>query len=164
MAYYTRPEEILERLTDFFKTNSGLLGLKYVATQEESLIPEYPCIQIASEPLLREVHGTYTFEHTFAFVLWVYHANLEVAFARRTIEDMQLATRIVQTLHRPDVRVLRESAKATGDFDAGEDKLIFSYVSLETPGTIEPRTGGGSVIVTTRLLWLAEAQERFEHG
>jgi hypothetical protein len=139
-----------------------LLGIRYVATQEESLIPEYPCIQVASEPLIREIHGTYTFEHTFVFILWVYHANLEVGHAVRTIEDMQLATSVVQFLHRPDVRHLRADAAATGPFGTGDDRVIFSYVSLETPGMVRLPNREG--IITTRLLWLAEAQERFEHG
>lgn len=162
MAYFTRPEEVLVRLIDLFNESAALLGIRYVATQEESQIPEYPCIQVASEPLIREVHGTYTFQHTFVFAIWVYHANLEISQAKRTIEDMQLATRVVQFLHRPDVRMLRDDANAIGAFGTGEDRLIFSYVSLETPGMVRP--GGSTAIVTTRLLWLGEAQERFEHG
>lgn len=141
---------------------SGVLGLRYIATQEEGLIPEYPAIQIASEPLIRDVHGTYTFENTFVFVLWVYHANLEVGHARRTIEDMQLASSIVQFMHRPDVRVLRDDAAVQGLPGTGNDRLIFSYISLETPGMVLPENGPG--VIVTRLLWIATTQERFEHG
>lgn len=162
MAYYTRPEQVLTRLKELFETNKALLGISYVATQEERLIPEYPCIQVASEPLIREIHGTYTFQHTFVFVLWVYHANLEVGHATRTIEDMQLATNVVNFLHRPDVRCLRDDARGIGDFAPGEDRVIHSYVSLETPGMVRPQEG--PAVITTRLLWLATAQERFEHG
>lgn len=141
---------------------SGVLGLRYIATQEEGLIPEYPAIQIASEPLIRDVHGTYTFENTFVFVLWVYHANLEVGHARRTIEDMQLASSIVKFMHRPDVRLLRDDASVQGPSGTGNDRLIFSYVSLETPGMVLPENGPG--VIVTRLLWIATTQERFEHG
>lgn len=165
MPYYTRPEEVLVALKTLFDVNAPLLGFRYVATQEEKLIPEYPCIQIASEPLLRDIHGTYTFSMSFVFVLWVYHANFEVGHAVRTIEDMQLATKVVNFLHRPDTRMLREGSTVEGDVVSGEDKLIFSFVSLETPGMI--RTGAGSTrseVITTRLLWLGTAQERFEHG
>jgi hypothetical protein len=161
-GYYTRPEQILVRLKELFEMASGLLGLRYIATQEEGLIPEYPAIQIASEPLIREIHGTYTFENTFVFVLWVYHANLEAGHARRTIEDMQLASSIVEFLHRPDVRVLRDEARATGPFAVGDDRLIHSYVSLETPGMVLPENGPG--VIATRLLWIGMGQERFEHG
>lgn len=161
-GYYTRPEEVLVRLIELFETAKGILGLRYVATQEESMIPEYPCIQIASEPILREIHGTYTFQHTFVFVLWVYHANMEVGLAKRTIEDMQLATSVVEFLHRPDVRLLRDDAAAHGAYGTAQDRLIHSYVSLESPGMIAfDKT---SRIVTTRLLWLATVQERFAHG
>jgi len=163
MPYYTRPEEVLVALKTLFEVNGPLLGFRYVATQEEKLIPEYPCIQIASEPLLREIHGTYTFEGTFVFVFWIYHANFEVGHAVRTIEDMQLATKVVQFLHRPDVRMLREGATAEGDIVTTEDKLIFSYVSLETPGMVQVQARTEEVI-TTRLLWLGTSQERFEKG
>jgi hypothetical protein len=162
MAYYTRPEEVLEGLIELCNMAAPLLGIKYVATQEERLIPEYPCIQVASEPLLREIHGTYTFEHTFVMVFWVYHANLQVSLAKRSIEDMRLATSVVQFLHRPDVRCLRDGAAAIGPYVEGEDRIIHSYVSLETPGMVA--VGEGNAIVTTRLLWLGTAQERFEHG
>lgn len=162
MAYYTRSEEVLVRLKELCEMAAPLCGIRYIATQEETLIPEYPCIQIASEPLLREIHGTYTFEHTFVFVLWVYHANLRVGHAKRTIEDMQLATRIVQFLHRPDVRHLRDDAAAEGPFGTDDDRLIFSYVSMETPGMIQRPES--EAIITTRLLWLGIGQERFEHG
>ena len=162
MAYFERPEEVLVRLRDLFETNKVFLGIKYIATQEERLIPEYPCVQIASEPLIREVHGTYTFQNTFVFVLWVYHANLEVGHATRTIEDMQLATNVVNFLHRPDVRYLRDNARGQGDFAEGEDRVIPSYVSLETPGMVRPQEG--PAVITTRLLWLATGESRFEHG
>lgn len=162
--YYNRPEEILVRLKELFETASGVLGLRYVATQEESMIPEYPCIQIAAEPMLREVHGTYTFENTFVFVLWVYHANLQVGHAKRTIEDMQLATSVVQFLHRPDVRLLRDDASVQGPYGTGVDRLIFSYVSLETPGIVRTGPQASDRIITTRLLWMATVQERFAHG
>ena len=165
MPYLTRPEEVLVALKDLFEVNAPLLGFRYIATQDEKLIPEYPCIQIASEPLLRDVHGTYTFDLSFVFVLWVYHANYEVGHAVRTIEDMQLATKVVNFLHRPDVRVLREGATLEGDVVSGDDRIIFSYVSLETPGMIRSgATGSRQEIITTRLLWLGTAQERFEHG
>jgi len=162
MAYYTRPEDVLARLIELCRMAAPLLGIRYVATQDESLIPEYPCIQVASEPLIREISGTYTFELTHVVVFWVYHANLEVSLAKRTIEDMRLASGVVDFLHRPDVRHLRDGAAATGPYVAGEDKVIHSYVSLETPGMVA--VGPGNSIVTTRLLWLATAQERFEHG
>jgi len=142
MAYYARPEDILSRFKELFEANKEQLGLFYVALQEESLIPEFPYLQIVAGPAARDIHARQQFEVDFTFVFWIYHANLAVGHAMRSVEDMELATGVVRFLHQPDNRRLVLD---------GENKLVFSFVTAEIPGLIQPETG--PAIIATRLTW-----------
>lgn len=154
MAMYSRPEELLKRFVELLKANQGLLGINYVATQEENLIPEYPALQVSVGDVLREDHGTQRFLVTFETSFWIYHANFESSRATRNIEDMELATGVVRFLHQPNNRALREG-------DTGENRLIggSGRVVREIPGvTIRE---AGARIVTTRLIWLGQSQVNY---
>lgn len=156
MAYYSRPEELLKRFVELFKLNQGMLDIKYVATQEESLIPEYPALQISMGDVLREDHGTQRFLLTFEASFWIYHANYESTRAVRNIEDMELATKVVRFLHVSDNRALREGGIA------GENKLIggSGRVVREIPGFVFREAGAR--IVTTRLMWTGQTQVNYQ--
>lgn len=156
MAMYSRPEELLKRFVELFKSNQGLLGIAYVATQEENLIPEYPALQVSMGDVLREDHGTQRFLLTFEASFWVYHANFESTRATRNIEDMELATGIVRFLHLPDNRALREGGIS------GENRLIggSGRIVREIPGVVFRDVG--TRIVTTRLLWLGQTQVNYQ--
>lgn len=155
MAMYSRPEELLEAFRELFTAHGEILGFAYIATQEETLIPEYPALQMTMGGLTREDHGTQRFLLTFEASFWVYHASLESDHATRTLEDMKLATKVVQFLHLPNNRALRE-------FDASENKLIggSGRVVLEQPGLIN--TGVGAGVITTRLGWMGMSQVNYE--
>jgi len=151
---YSRPEELLKRFVELLKTNQGLLGIQYVATQDENLMPEYPALQVSMGDLMREDHGTQRFLLTFEASFWIYHANYESTRAIRNIEDMELATGVVRFLHQPNNRALREG-------DAGENRLIggSGRVVREIPGVVLREAG--TRIVTTRLLWLGQSQVNY---
>src|SRR3970282_2195430 len=110
MAMYSRPEELLKRFVELPKKNQGLLGIQYVATQDENLMPEYPALQVSMGDLMREDHGTQRFLLTFEASFWIYHANYESTRAIRNIEDMEWATGVVRFLQPPNNRVLREGS------------------------------------------------------
>lgn len=146
MAFYTRPEEVLQEFKDRFEANKGLLGFSYVATQDEILLPEYPALQISVGRLARQDHGTQRFEVTFEGTFWIFHANFETTHQARSIEDMKLATNVVKFLHLPENRSLYSIEDA-------ENKLIggSGYVVNELPGMTLQENGGR--IVTTSLVW-----------
>lgn len=154
MAMYSRPEELLEAFRELFNTQKGILGFAYVATQEEKLIPEYPAIDISQGPVLREDHGTQRFLLTFETSFWIYHANLEGTPTERSIEDMKLATKVVQFLHQPNNRALRET-------DVSENKLIggSGRVVQEIPGFVS--SSPNQAIITTRLIWRGQSQVNY---
>lgn len=156
MAHYSRPEEVLKHFKTLFQANKDALRIKYVATQDENLKTEYPSLEIAAGPMLREIHGTQKYLVTFEMSFWVYHANMESTHASRTIEDMEIATDIVRFLHKPENRTLLDPTNP----DLDKKRIIFGWVTQEIPGAIA-RTERSSIIVT-RLVWNGQAEVLFE--
>ena len=153
--FYSRPEEVLQDFKDRFEANKGLLGFKYVATQDENLLPEYPALQIAMGRVAREDHGTQRFLVQFEATFWVFHANMESTHQDRNIEDMELATNVVRFLHLPENRALYSVQDA-------ENKLIggSGMVVGELPGMTLTEKGGS--IVTTSLVWNGRSLVNYE--
>lgn len=155
MAYYSRPEEILVRFKDIFEANKSRLGFNYIAIQDENLIPEYPCLKIISGPLIREIHGTQKYALLFEVSFWIYHANYESTHAVRSIEDMEIAARVVRFLHQPDIRVLEDLTES----GPNKQKIMFGYVTQEIPGTIARLEQSG--VIVTRLVWNGQSEVNF---
>jgi hypothetical protein len=148
VSYFSRPEEVLVEWRDRLEANKGLLGLTSVILGEGDLLMEYPCCQIVGDPVTRSWASTQYFQVFFQAAIWVYHASLEDSHMQRTIDDMILATRVVRFMHEEDNRHLRD--------EAGNNRLIFSYVLNELPGRI--RRVGSPDIITTRILWQGESR------
>lgn len=153
MAYFSRPEELLRTFLELFDANKGLLGLRYVATQEENLISEYPAIDCAMGASTREFHGTQRFLVTWNASFWIYHANFEGTHRRRSIEEMNLCTNVVQFLHLPEQRDLRD--------ETGSERIIMGsgYITNEIPGVTTRNTG--QRVLTTRLVWTGQSIVNF---
>lgn len=155
MAYYSRPEEILKRFRSIFEANKSRLEIKYVALQNENLIPEYPALELVQGPMRREIHGTQKFLLTFEVSFWIYHANFESGHAYRSIEDMELTTNVVRFLHEPDMRKLLDETEP----GPNQSKIIFAHVAQEISGVIaRPQRSG---IITTRLVWIGQSEVNF---
>lgn len=154
MAYFSRPEELLVAFEDLLQANKGLLGFRYVAVQDENLLPEYPAVEIAMGPTFRQDHGTQRFLLTFQAIFWIYHANYEATHSKRTIEDMQLATKVVQFLHLPENRALYDDRDAENKIVGGSGRVV-----QEIPGaTVRPT---GARVITTRLVWEGQSQVNY---
>jgi len=156
VAYYTRPEEVHKRFIEEFNANGARLGFAYIAVQQENLITEYPALDLSSGPVLRDIQTTHQFGVLFEMSIWVYHAKIESTHARRSIEDMELATRVVNFLHTPNMRVLLDPS----DPGPNQQKIIFGYVTQELPGIIGRERGGS--IMTTRLVWNGQSEGNFD--
>jgi hypothetical protein len=154
MAYYSRPEELLVEFTDRLNAEKGLLGIRYVATQDENLLPEYPALQVSMGPVVREDHGTQRFLLTFEMSFWIYHANFEATHATRTIEDMELTTNVVRFLHLPENRALYSERDSENKIVGGSGR-----VSQEIPGATTRETGAR--VITTRLIWHGQSQVNY---
>lgn len=133
---YATPEEVLDHLYNLLVANKTSLGLGFVGYAEERLIPKYPAVQVAAEPLIRELHGTHQFKVTFNMSLWVYHAKLTDSHRVRTRNDLLTVTAIRNLLH--------------ANLTLGGN-IIFGYVDSENPGVLaSPKN---DPVVGTRMTW-----------
>jgi len=152
MAYYAWPEDVIGDLKDRIDAYRGQLGLAYVTLGEETLIPEFPALFITAGQIDREIHATQQFKVTFHATVIVFHARLDIGHQQRTVEDMEIATAVVEFLHLPKNRRLVDTS--------GANKLIFSYVHREQPGYLE--VGQGPMVVATQLSWAGESVVPFD--
>lgn len=137
-----------EYIYDMLDTNKAVLGLAYIARHDEELIPEYPAVLLQMDSVERRHHATGLFYIEFNLDLWVFHAQLSVNQATRSLKDIQLATAIRKLLH---------SDRQLGGH------IIFGYVNGEFPGvTARVISGSVATIVTTRLTWTGENRVPFD--
>lgn len=140
----TRGEELLVYLKDRLELEKGALGISYVTISSDRLLPEYPAAIVAYDGLSREDHTTHYFKVIIRCDIMLLHGNLDVPRQERIIEDLELVTRVVQSLH---------SDRTLG----GE--VIHSFVSSEDAGAVETEN---ITVVGTRLSFVAEQRERFK--
>lgn len=130
------------------ENHKASLGLRYIAQNDEALIPQYPAVLVQSDNTERQLHATQMYRVVFHLDLWVFHAELSSGAAVRSRKDIELATAIRKVLH--------------ADYTLG-DHIIFGFIDGEFPG-ISARIVGGdlSTIVTTRLTWQGENRVLFQ--
>ena len=146
-AFYEilQPFDFLYQMLDDKKAE---LGLRYIAQNDESLIPQYPAVLIQSDRLEREHHATRQFTITFHIDLFVFHAELSASSAVRSRKDIELATAIKKLIH------------SNYTFDG---HLLDSYVDGEFPGIMARVIDANLVtVVTTRLTWQGRNRVPFE--
>jgi hypothetical protein len=146
-AYYTRPEEMVDHFFNDIQQNAEVLGLAFVGTYDEKLIPAYPAVVISAGPVEKELHGTATYLVKLRTFFYVMHAQLTLDHRMRNQEDLELATRISEFIER--------------DMTLG-GKVIHHWVESEVPGVLSPRTTKGDAVVGTRLHNSALSGRRFK--
>lgn len=142
-----RPEHVVEHFYNDFMENASILGLNYVGKYGERLVPAYPAVVVSSAPMLKEVHGTHTFLMELRCIVFVFHAEMKLTQARRSYEDLALATQIVDFMER--------------NFTLG-NRIIFGFVESEVPGAKPARNRSSDVVVSTQLTWMGAAERRFK--
>ncbi len=135
-------------VVNLLDTNRASLGLRYIAQNDEQLIPEYPAVLVQTDATSRRQHATRQFYVEWAMDLWVFHASLTDNAATRSRKDIELATAIRKLLHTKK------------DMDG---HIVQSWIDGEFPGVTARIVGGSlSTIVTTRLTWHGENRVPFE--
>lgn len=140
----TRGEDLLVYLRDRLENEKDTLGLAYVTLSSDGLRPMYPSAVVAYDQTSREDHTTHYFLTRIQCDIILLHALLTVDRQERIIEDLELTTRVVQSLHTD--RTL-------------DGEVIHSYVSQEEPGAIESEN---QTVIGTRLRFIAEQRELFK--
>ena len=136
-----------DHIVQLLDDNKATLGLKYVAENDEELIPEYPAVLVQTDTLNREIHATQMYLVQFMLDIWVLHADMTESTAVRSRTDIELATNVRKLLH--------ENSTLDGH-------IIFGFITGEIPG-VAARVIGANVVtaVTTRLTWIGENRVPF---
>lgn len=145
--YYTRPEEMVDHFFKDLENNKGPLGIGYVGTYDEKLIPAYPAVVVSAGALQKELHGTATFAVTLRTFFYIMHAQMTLEHRLRNQEDLELATRISEFIER--------------DMTLGQ-KIIQGWIESEVPGALSPRSEKGDIVVGTRMQHVALVERRFK--
>lgn len=143
------PVQVFDYLSDRVDDNKAQLGFRYVARQDENLLPEYPAVLISMDRNIeRRQHATRQFLVYFGIEFFVFHAKLTSSKQVRSRDDVVLATDLRKFLH--------------SDYTLG-GHIIFGYVDGEFPmrgrTSIAAKTES---VVMTRLTWIGENRVPFE--
>lgn len=152
----TRPEELVEHFADLIQ--GSLLPFAYVAKYDENLIPEYPAVLIQPGVFSKEVEGLYSFLYDLRAIIYVLHAKMTVSKQRRSLEDLQLATALVELLEA-DMTLGQYQDLDTLEY---HNRIIFGYVEQELAAALPPRTEKSDAVVGTRLTWRGINKVRFK--
>lgn len=140
-----QPFDYLVKLLD---DNKATLGIRYIAQNDEQLLPEYPAILIQADNTLRELHATQVHRVVWLIDLWIFHAELTQGKAGRAREDIEMATAVRKLIH------------SKRDMDG---HIVHGFVGNEDPGVSYRAIGRRvSTVVTTRLVWSGENRVRYE--
>lgn len=128
--------------------NKATLGLRYIAQNDEELLPQYPAVLVQTDSMAREIHATQMFRVEFNLDIWLFHAELSSSTAVRSRKDIELATAVRKLLHSN--RTL-------------DGHIVHGFVTGEFPG-IGARVVQANVVTTvvTRLTWTGENRVPFE--
>lgn len=143
---FIRPEEFVDHFYEDLSEEAETLGLAYVGSYDEALIPAYPAIVVSAGPVEKELHATHTFLYTNRTLFYVMHALLTVDHRIRNQQDLELATALSSFIER--------------DKTLGE-RIVFGYIESEVPGVLTPGANKGSAVVGTRLHYRATSEGRF---
>jgi hypothetical protein len=143
---FSRPEEVTEFFLEELRENANLLGIEFVGGYGERILPSYPAVVVNAGTLDKELHGTHTYLITIRALVYVYHAQMTITHASRSLADLQLASTVVDFLER--------------DLTLG-DRIINGFVVSEVPGATQVNARKSDVVVSTRLTWEGISERRF---
>lgn len=141
----TRGEQLLVYLRDRLETEKGSLGISYITVAGDRLTPEYPAAVVAYENTARQDHSTHYFLVSITCSIILLHARLDQTRQERLVEDLELVTRVVASLH---------SDRTLGG------RVIHSFVEAEDPGFVE--STDNETAIGTRITFVAEQREQFK--
>jgi hypothetical protein len=148
----TRPEQFVDHFYNDLLSNAEALGVAYVGSYDERLIPQYPAVVVSPGPVEKELHATHTFLYTNRTFFYVMHALLSVDHRVRNQEDLELASRLSDFIERD---------KVLTDPETNLGRIVFGFVESEVPGVLTPRSNKGDAVVGTRLHYRAISEGRF---
>lgn len=137
-----------DHIKNLIDDNKALLGIRHIAENDDSLIPEYPSVLIQTDRTERIRHATRQFMVVFHIDLWIFHADMALSAGTRSRRDIELATKVRKLLH--------------ANMELG-GHIIDSFVDGEFPGFSRRLVGTSqTILVTTRLTWQGQNRVPYE--
>lgn len=144
--YISTSREARDLCYNALNTSKGDIGIGYVGTDDEQVLPKYPAVVCSAGPRNKTLHATHTWQVELRTIIWVYHANLGVDHRTRSNEDLMLVEAIESLLEL--------------DLSFG-DTVINGYIENEQPGVFQPQSQKGKLVVGTRMTHYVLTQARF---
>lgn len=142
------PLQPFDHLVKLLDDNKASLGVRYIAQNDERLRPAYPAVLVSSEGTGRVLHATGIYLLTFSIDIWIFHAKLTIGKAKRSREDIEMATALRKLIHTDTTM---------------QGHIIHGFVDGEFPGVTTAVIGKNvDTIVTTRLTWQGTNRAPFE--
>lgn len=147
----TRPEDGVEALYTVISESD--LPFEDVIRYDERIATAYPAVQILAGGFDKEIHGLHTWALSIRCDIYVMHAKLTSDRQTRNLEDLQLATQLVNLVEGPLEN--NEALKLGG-------RVISGFVEREQPGRMPPSgiTKSG-IVIGTLLTWHGINEGRF---
>lgn len=143
-AQFKYIDEVLDYLHPKLDAEKSEIGLAQVLYGED-LVTEYPAAVLVGAPAIRTIHTTRTFKVEFRVQIFVYHADATQERQVRNREDLQLASRVIKSLHQ--------------DMTLG-GHIVHGFIEVDAPGILS--TTPGRFVVGTLLGWMGQSRVSFE--
>jgi hypothetical protein len=144
MPYFTAIEQVLNYMKPMLDNAPTLSELQHVGFADDEMVFDYPAVILTGEPTTTEIHATHQFLNSFRIGIFVYHALASETRDVRTMEDIELCTKIRAVLH------------ADSQLGGG---VVFGFVESIVPGTI--RRPNNVFAIGSRLSWRGDGIEAF---
>lgn len=146
----TRPEHGVEAISQILKESD--LPVE-VVKYDTNIVETYPLVQVMSGGFEKEIHGTHTWLFTIRIDLYVMHARLTQDRQTRNLEDLVLATQVVN--------LLESSINGKDPLSLG-GRCIAGWVEREQPGRMPPSgITKGKPVIGTLLSFRCTNEGRF---
>jgi hypothetical protein len=153
MSVISRPEDLVEYLSTYI--DSSTMNFQTIAKYDDNMIAGYPAVQITPGTLTKKYHGTHTFFVTINAILYVMHGDMSVSRSKRILEDLQLATSLVNWLEGGTVTPYSNVNSLQGN-------ALNAWVESEVGAVLPPKSKKGLPVVSTRLVFCVENVIRFK--
>lgn len=120
MALATKSSQIAKRIEDLLTANKVALGLEYIDTGEDDLVPTFPAALVGSQRMDREIKASRQYALSFTVDILVLYEKIQSASLTR--EDMEPVAEAVDTL----ITNNRQLKNAAGD--AGSELVIHGFI------------------------------------
>lgn len=157
-----RPEDGVELIAQTIADSE--LPINAVIKYDETFATDYPAVQVMSGGFEKSVHALHTWLYLIRVDIYVMHAQLSEDRQTRNLNDLRLATQVVDLL---EGSIDGGDPLSLGRYYDDEDsqwhpRVIAGWVEREQPGRMPPSgITKGRAVVGTLLSYVCTNEGRF---